>query len=62
MEQFDTDDKLIENSKDKKKETSCLHCLLIIILCVIALGLILFLFKYVKKPESDDMSVVNHSK
>ena len=63
MEQFDTDEKLIQNSKDKKKETSGSHCLIIIIICVFALALIFFLFKYLRKPNSEeDMSVVNHSK
>ena len=63
MEQFDTDEKLVQSSQDKKKESSGFHCLIILIFCVIALGLIFFLFKYLRKPNSeDDLSAVNHSK
>lgn len=63
MEQFDTDEKLVENTKDKKKETSGFHCFIIIFFCIVALALILFLFKYLRKPNTEeDMSTVNHSK
>ena len=63
MEQFDTDEKLVQNSKDKKKETSGFQCLIIIIFCIIALVLIFFLFKYLRKSNAEEeTSVVDPSK
>ena len=63
MEQFDTDDKLIENSKNKKeKKTSSLHCFIIILCCIFALCLIFAVFKYVKKGHDDDEeNLIDHS-
>ena len=57
MEQFDQDDKLIENSKDKKeKNTSNSLYLLIGVCCTVALCAILLFFKIVKSssPNSGD--------
>ena len=57
MEQFDQDDKLIENSKDKKgKKASNSLYLLIGVCCLVALCAILCLFKIVKTscPNSVD--------
>ena len=54
MEQFDTDEKLIKNSKDEKKETTinCGQLLLITICCLVSLCAFYFLFK-AYKPEAD---------
>lgn len=63
MEQFDTDEKLIENSKDKKEKTSFFHCFIIIACCLFALCLIFTLFKFMKKENLDDENnLINHSK
>ena len=64
MEQFDTDEKLVENSKDKKPKSSGFHCFVIFALCVVALCLIFFLFKYLKKQNKveEDVSEVDPSK
>lgn len=52
MEEFDTDDKLIENSKDKKeKKSSNSKYLLITVLCIVAICAILYLFKIIKAPN-----------
>lgn len=62
MEQFDTDEKFIENSKDKEPKTSSIHCLIILFCCIFALCLIFFLFKYIKKPNQEqDKTFVNQS-
>ena len=63
MEQFDTDEKLVENSKDKNEKTSSFHCFIIIGCCILALCLIYCVFKYVKKENTEDEnSLLNHSK
>ena len=56
MEQFDQDDKLIENSKDKKEKNSNSLYLLIGVCCTVALCAILCFFKIVKSssPNSGD--------
>lgn len=51
MEQFDTDDKLIENSKDKKDKSSNTRYLLIGVCCLVVIGAIILLFKYLN-PSS----------
>jgi len=54
MEQFDTDEKLMENSKEKKQQkTSMGQFLLIGFLSIIALVLIFCLFKYFKNPANE---------
>ncbi len=55
MEQFDTDEKLIKNSKDEKKETTinCGQLLLIIICCLVSLCALYYLFKTFK-PTTDN--------
>ena len=52
MEQFDTDDKLIENSKDKKDKSSNTRYLLIGICCLVVIGAIILLFKYLNPSSS----------
>ena len=47
MEQFDTDDKLLENKKDKNENTKYL---LIGILCLIVVVACIILFKYINRP------------
>ena len=47
MEQFDTDDKLLENKKDKNENTKYL---LIGILCLIVVVACIILFKYINSP------------
>jgi ABC-type phosphate transport system permease subunit len=62
MEQFDTDEKLVENSKDKKEKSSFFHCFIIIACCIVALCLIFAVFKFVKKAnQEEDENLVNHS-
>ena len=51
MEQFDTDDKLVENSKDKKVESKS-HYVLIGVWCLIILFAIFFLFNYIKHQNT----------
>ena len=55
MEQFDTDEKLIKNSKDEKKETTinCGQLLLITICCLVSLCALYYLFKAFK-PTTDN--------
>lgn len=61
MEQFDTDDKLIENSKDKKeKKSSNSRYLLIAILCIVAICAIVLLIKVLKGQNPN--SGVSNSK
>ena len=51
MEQFDTDDNLMENSKEKKpQKATTSQFLLIGALSLIALVALFLLFKYLKKP------------
>ena len=53
MEQLDTDDKLLENSKVKKpKDSSLSRYLLIGICCLIVLFAICLLFKVLKNPST----------
>lgn len=52
MEELETDDKLIESSKDKKKKSSNSKYLLIGICIIVALCSIYFLFKYVNTPKT----------
>ena len=47
MEQFDTDDKLLENKKDKNENTKYL---LIGVLCLIVVVACIILFKYINRP------------
>ena len=62
MEQFDTDEKLVENSKDKKEKNSSLCCFITIACCVIALCLIFEVFKFVMKGnQEEDEGLVNQS-
>ncbi len=49
MEQFDTDDKLLENQKKEKNEVS--KYLLIGVLCTIAVVACIVLFKYINSPS-----------
>jgi hypothetical protein len=51
MEQFDTDENLVEKSKNKKNESKT-HFLLIGICCIIIIGGIIFLYKYVKSQNN----------
>lgn len=63
MEQFDTDEKLVENSKEKKPKNSCLHYFIIAVFCICALCLIFFLFKSLKKKnKKQNMSIADESK
>ena len=48
MEQFDTDDKLLENPKKDKNENS--KYLLIGVMCLIVIVACIILFKYVRSP------------
>ena len=47
MEQFDTDDKLLENKKEKNENTKYL---LIGVLCLIVVVACIILFKYINRP------------
>ena len=47
MEQFDTDDKLLENKKEKNENTKYL---LIGVLCLIVVVACIILFKYINGP------------
>ncbi len=61
MEQFDTDEKLVD--KDEKKEKiSGFHCFVILLCSIVALCLFYLLFKYLKKDASDGLSAVDDSK
>jgi len=61
MEQFDTDDKLIENSKDKKgkKEKKCTtsHYFLIVLCCIFAFCAFYFMFKYYKSTSPKEIPI-----
>ena len=52
MEQFDTDEKLVESSKDKKGNSSKSHYVFIGVCCLIVLCAIIFLFKYITSQNS----------
>ena len=60
MEQFDTDDKLIENKDKKQQKTTASQFILIGGLSLIALVLIYFLFKYFKNPDGN--KIIDSSK
>ena len=53
MEQLDTDEKLVENSKDKKKSSFPSHYVLIGVICFVILFAIVFLFKIMNSQGSD---------
>mgnify|MGYP006873081029 CR=1 len=61
MEQFDTDDNLMENSKEKKpQKATASQFLLIGTLSLIALVALFLLFKYLKNPSEG--AVIDSSK
>ena len=51
MEQLDTDDKLVEDSKNKKAKSSSSY-VLIGVICLIAVCAMIFLFNYIKNVNS----------
>lgn len=59
MEQFDTDDKLLDNSKKEKSGNS--KYLLIGVVCLIIVAACFILFKYVNRPAGA-AAVVDSSK
>jgi hypothetical protein len=62
MEQFETDENLVDKN-EKKEKISGFHCFVIIFCSIFALFLFYLLFKYLKKGnESDPLSTVDHSK
>ena len=61
MEQFDTDEKLVDKN-EKKEKISGFHCLVIILCSILALFLFYLLFKYLKKGNESDGLSVDHSK
>ena len=57
MEQFDTDEKLVESSKDGKgKQTSNKTNYLIIAVCLIGLVAICFLVNHIRKQKSSKIN------
>ena len=62
MEQFDTDEKLVDKNQ-KKEKISGFHCFVIILCSILALFLFYLLFKYLKKDNtSDGLSAIDDSK
>ena len=64
MEQFDTDDKLLKESKEEKKSTTitCGQLLLILLCCVISLCALYCLFKSIKPTNIQKTSQFDLSK
>ena len=55
MEQFDTDEKLVNSNKEEKPKESTINCaqiLLLAISCILALMALYCLFKTVKAPAN----------
>lgn len=60
MEQFDTDEKLVENSKDKKSESKS-HYALIGVCCLIVLFAIIFIVNYIRHQNSSGTTLSTDS-
>lgn len=56
MEQLDTDEKLVENSKDKKKPAISSSYVLIGVICLVVLFAIAFFFKLINSRGSTEGS------
>ena len=52
MEQLDTDEKLVENSKDKKKSQDYSKYVLIGVMCLVVLFALIFIFNYIKNGSA----------